>query len=172
MNRTYLFIVLLVIVLALGGFWLFSRNQEENGLTENGQETNMEDNNDFELEMEDSGNVEDQMDSDSDLEVGIDTSLDLDTSLNVSEVYVEGFNFGYSVDEIRVKQGDLVRLRFVNEGGFHDWVLDEFNASTKQLQDGEEETIEFVADRAGEFEFYCSVGEHRQMGMVGKFIVE
>ncbi|MDD5749591.1 MAG: cupredoxin domain-containing protein [Patescibacteria group bacterium] len=174
MNKVYLFIILLVVL--LGGLWFVSSRQSEEGLgLQNGQEVAQENNGDFELELENNGNLGEEMDNDSDnsvLEVGIDTSLDIDTSLNVSEVNITAFNFGYSSSEIRVKQGDLVRLRFVNEEGFHDWVLDEFNAATRQMQAGEEQTIEFIADRTGEFEFYCSVGQHRQMGMVGKLIVE
>ncbi len=56
--------------------------------------------------------------------------------------------------------------------GFHDLVIDEFNARTAQLQTGQSEIIEFVADQSGEFEYYCSIGSHRAMGMVGKLIVE
>ena len=83
-----------------------------------------------------------------------------------------GTNFTFSFTEIRVKKGDLVRVIFENKSGFHDFSLDEFNVRTKQLQAGETEMVEFVADKTGEFEYYCSVGSHRAMGMRGKFIVE
>jgi plastocyanin len=32
--------------------------------------------------------------------------------------------------------------------------------------------IEFVANKKGKFEYYCSVGEHRAMGMKGNLVVE
>ena len=91
---------------------------------------------------------------------------------NVKEFTVNGGNFTFDPAEITVKKGDTVRIVFNNKEGFHDWVLDEFNAKTKQLDAGGSETIEFVADQAGTFEYYCSVGQHRQMGMVGNLIVE
>jgi len=50
--------------------------------------------------------------------------------------------------------------------------MNEFNARTKQIKAGETETIEFIADKVGSFEYYCSVGQHRQMGMVGTLVVE
>lgn len=90
----------------------------------------------------------------------------------VKSFTITGSNFQFSPAELRVKQGDTVRLTFVNGSGVHDWKLDEFSAATKVLQNGEQETIEFVADRAGEFEYYCSVGNHREMGMKGTLIVE
>jgi plastocyanin len=91
---------------------------------------------------------------------------------NVKKFTVTGSNFSFDVKEIKVKKGDKVEIKFVNADGFHDWVLDEFNAKTKQFKAPGEETITFVADKTGTYEYYCSVGSHRQMGMVGKFIVE
>ncbi len=90
----------------------------------------------------------------------------------VKEFEVSGNNFAFSPTEIIVNQGDTVRINFTNSGGFHDLVIDEFNARTKQLADGAKETIEFVADKTGTFEYYCSVGKHREMGMVGNLIVK
>lgn len=91
---------------------------------------------------------------------------------SVKEFVVDGSNFKFSVAEIKVNKGDKVRIVFNNVEGFHDWVVDEFNVRTQKLQAGKSETIEFVADKFGTFEYYCSVGSHRQMGMVGNLIVE
>lgn len=91
----------------------------------------------------------------------------------VVEFTVAGSNFKFSPAEMRVKQGDIVRVTLTNDDTMsHDWRLDEFNAATKVIKSGERDTIEFVAEQAGEYEYYCSVGRHRQMGMVGKLIVE
>lgn len=85
---------------------------------------------------------------------------------------VDGSNFEFSMDEIRVSKGETVRIVFSNIGGTHNWTIDEFSAATKTIGTGESETIEFVADQAGTFEYYCSVGNHRALGMVGNLIVE
>jgi len=90
----------------------------------------------------------------------------------VKEFTVVGVPFSFNPAEIRVKKGDTVRIIFRNEKGTHDWVIDEFNARTKILQVGQTETIQFVANKAGTFEYYCSVGTHRQMGMKGNLVVE
>lgn len=92
--------------------------------------------------------------------------------LNTKAFTVTGGNFSFDVKEMKVKKGDTVTITFKNAEGFHDWKVDEFNAATKQLQAGTEETITFVADKAGTFEYYCSVGQHRANGMVGNLIVE
>lgn len=93
-------------------------------------------------------------------------------SKKVQTFTVEGKNFSFLPTEIKVKQGDTVKIVFKNTGGFHDWTLDEFKAQTKQISTGESDTAEFVANKKGSFEYYCSVGNHRQMGMKGKLIVE
>lgn len=85
---------------------------------------------------------------------------------------IKGLNFSYDVKEIRVKKGDKVVINFTNTEGFHDLKIDEFNVATKQIKQDESETVTFTADKAGTFEYYCSVGQHRQNGMWGKLIVE
>lgn len=86
---------------------------------------------------------------------------------------VSGQNFSFTPDEIRVKKGDKVKVNFTNAGGWpHDFVADAFNARTTQVSAGGSSSVEFVADKTGTFEYYCSVGQHRQNGMKGKLIVE
>ena len=94
-----------------------------------------------------------------------------DSNAAVKEIVVENDGLSFVPNEIRVNQGDRIRLTFRNTGGFHDWVIDEFDAATSQITAGNSETVEFVADQAGEFEFYCSVGNHRARGMFGAFVV-
>jgi plastocyanin len=91
---------------------------------------------------------------------------------SVKEITVTASSFKFDPSTIKVKQGDTVKLTYKNFGGMHDWVVDEFSARTKVLQSGQQETIEFVADKAGTYEYYCSVGNHRAMGMKGQLIVE
>ena len=90
---------------------------------------------------------------------------------DVREFVVEGGMFYFTPKTMEVNEGDTVRITFKNVEGRHDWTIDEFDARTAVLGANEEETIEFVANRAGEFEYYCSVGNHRAMGMVGTLIV-
>ena len=92
---------------------------------------------------------------------------------NVSHVIdMTGKNYEFSVEEIRVREGDMVTINFTSESGFHDWTLDEFNVRTIGLRAGESDSITFVVDEKGTFEYYCSIGSHRQQGMVGNLIVE
>lgn len=87
-------------------------------------------------------------------------------------VDISASNFEFSEKAINVKKGQRVTINFSNSEGTHDFVLDEFaGARTKEIGAGQSESITFVADRVGAFEYYCSVGRHREMGMVGSLVV-
>lgn len=99
-------------------------------------------------------------------------SEDIEESGDVQVFNIVAIPYEFSIKEIRVKEGDVVRINLITEAGFHDWVIDEFSVKTRQLSAGQSDSIEFVADKKGIFEYYCSVANHRQLGMVGNLIVE
>ncbi len=109
-------------------------------------------------------------DEDADAKTGdMDDDADLVADVTFNLV---GSNYTYDVKTIEVNEGDTVTINFVSENGFHDWVVDEFNAKTKQVNPGEPTSVTFVANKKGTFEYYCSVGQHRANGMVGQLIVK
>jgi plastocyanin len=100
-----------------------------------------------------------------------DVMADQSADATTKTVELTGQNFEFSQKEISVNQGDTVRIVFSSVGGTHDWVVDEFEAATDRVNTGETAEVTFVADKAGTFEYYCSVGQHRQLGMAGTLIV-
>ena len=90
----------------------------------------------------------------------------------VNEIVVEGSPFKFVPDTITVKKGEKTRIIFKNISGMHDFNVDELGIKTKIINTGEEDFAEFTPTEAGTYEFYCSVGNHRQMGMKGTLIVE
>lgn len=95
------------------------------------------------------------------------------TAATVKEFTLDTSEFAFDVKTITVKEGDTVKITLTNSGNMpHDWVVDEFSASTEQITKGDTTTVTFVANKAGTYEYYCSVGQHRKQGMVGKLVVE
>jgi len=76
----------------------------------------------------------------------------------------------FSMTLLEVKKGDLVRLNINTTSGVHDFKLDEFGIY-EETPTGEITTIEFVADKAGEFEFYCDKPGHREAGHKGTIVI-
>jgi plastocyanin len=74
---------------------------------------------------------------------------------------------------MEAKAGETLKVKIMNVGGFHDFVIDELNVRSTQIAEGESEIVEIMipADATGEYEFYCSVGNHRAQGMVGTLMI-
>jgi len=93
------------------------------------------------------------------------------TQSSVKEFTVTNKGYVFSPKTLTVNKGDTVKITFTNGGGTHNLMIDGYDVGTKTIQGGQSDSFEFVADKAGTFEFYCSVGNHRAMGMVGTFTV-
>ena len=94
-----------------------------------------------------------------------------DTS-EVKVVNIEGGAFYFKPNEIRAKAGETVKIVFTNAGRIHDFVSDELSVQSSKISVGETTEVVFTPQTPGTFEFYCSVGNHRAMGMKGTLIVE
>ncbi|MCS6783586.1 MAG: hypothetical protein N3H84_05170 [Candidatus Caldarchaeum sp.] len=91
-----------------------------------------------------------------------------------------GYNASRGGPTIKAFVGDLIRIRLIGNGSgpiVHDFVLDEkspspYNVRSERLSRGREQTIEFIANHAGVFKYYCSVAppaglSHRDRGQEG-----
>ncbi len=72
----------------------------------------------------------------------------------------------FSLPEMSVKKGDIVKVKITNTMGMHDFVIDELKVA-KELPLNEEVVVEFVVDKAGEFVYYCSKPGHKEGGQWG-----
>jgi plastocyanin len=85
---------------------------------------------------------------------------------------VHGGMFYFVPNVIKVKKGDTVKIVYVNDGGHHDFNLDEFGFKIAASDGGTTSTQQFVADKVGSFEYFCSIGSHRKFGQKGTLVVE
>lgn len=99
------------------------------------------------------------------------TSTGTSTQGALKEITVTSTGMAFNQKTLTVKKGDRVRITYQNGGGTHDLRIDGYNVGTKVINGGQSETFEFVADRSGTFEYYCSVGNHRAQGMKGTLTV-
>jgi plastocyanin len=163
-------VVIVLVIIAAGVIYARGGSNEDSDTTIQ-EASEVIENEDENTEIFGEGAAEDVMEK----EEGtvIEGGFEVDAPVaQTREFNVTGKNFEFSLGEIKVKKGDTVRINFSSTDGFHDWTIDEFAASTEQVNTGGASTVVFTADRAGTFEYYCSVGSHRQLGMVGNLIVE
>lgn len=162
MKKTYIAIIVFVLLIVAGVGTVFYREMSVNNTQVAGESIIRTDDISNETgETDDSEQVED-----------VDEVNDVDSNEESPAIAVEGGMYYFKPNVIRVKSGEEVTITFNNIEGFHDLVIDEMNVKTKQLKVGESETIEFTPDKPGTYEFYCSVGNHRAMGMKGTLVVE
>jgi Heme/copper-type cytochrome/quinol oxidases, subunit 2 len=82
-------------------------------------------------------------------------------------ITIDAKNFEFDQTEIKVNKGDTVSITLKNSQGNHGIELKGYNKEIKGDQ-----TVTFVADQAGEFEYLCSImcgAGHAKM--TGKLIV-
>ena len=168
MNKNFLIGAVVVILVLAGGAFLVKNSktatQNNNSAMEKQSESQTVDNESMEP-SEATEKDEEKDKSEADENEG-------KTKEGVKSFEISSANFKFDKSELKVKQGDKVKITLENDEGMHDWVIDEFNVKTKLLKAGEKDTVEFVANKKGTFEYYCSVGQHRQNGMKGNLIVE
>jgi len=100
---------------------------------------------------------------------------------NVKEFNLVMNNFGYNSTQggpdLVVNQGDTVRIILSSVVSInHDFTLDSnspspYNAKSNRIITPATTTVEFVANSAGTFKYYCSVPGHRGRGLEGSLIV-
>lgn len=90
----------------------------------------------------------------------------------VKEFTIEGSNYKFSPNQMTVNKGDTVKITLKVTEGTHNLVVEGYDVSTKIIGSGSQETLTFVADEVGSFEFYCSVANHRALGMTGTLVVQ
>ncbi len=90
----------------------------------------------------------------------------------VREIRMTARKYRFDPKEIRVREGERVRLLITALDRKHGIRIKEFGIKTV-LEKGKETVVEFVAERAGEYKFKCSVRCGLRHGrMKGKLIVE
>ena len=80
--------------------------------------------------------------------------------------------WAFEPSTIIVEEGDKVRLNIKTEDVTHGFAIFEFGVN-ERLEPGKTTIVEFVADKKGEYVFFCSVSCGKGHGdMKGKLIVE
>ncbi len=93
------------------------------------------------------------------------------STVAVKTFTLEAGSYYYKPNVINVKVGDKVKVVVNSVDMMHDFVIDELKVKSTVAKSGTSTEVEFTADKVGNYEFYCSVGSHRKMGMVGTLVV-
>lgn len=153
-GNAMLLLIVGVAILAVGGWAFFFRNQatsQDNAMMESSESSTT--NNESMMKEESSESAgESMMENDA-----VDYTVDMQ-------------NYSFTPNMLEGKPGQTLKVKLVNVSGFHDFVIDELNVNSGRTQEGDSVVVEIPIpeDAAGKtYAFYCSVGNHRAMGMEG-----
>lgn len=99
-----------------------------------------------------------------------------EVDLSISANGVGPVTFSYDKDRLEAPQNATVTLTLSNDDTnpaiSHDWYFPNAAAQTATIAPGETDTITFNVDLPpGEYTFWCTIGNHRESGMEGTFVV-
>ena len=87
------------------------------------------------------------------------------------EFAVAAGRYAFSPSRLEVHQGDLVRITVRSEDIAHSFVIDAYRVA-KRIAAGATVIVEFLADQAGEYPFYCNLtADERCREMRGLLVV-
>jgi len=90
------------------------------------------------------------------------------------KITVEMSEYKYSPDRLTASPGATVQLTLKNVGALqHDFHIDAGNQTSPLVDPGKSVDFSFTApSQAGEYEFWCTVPGHKELGMVGTLVVQ
>ena len=157
-------ITLVVVVIIALGVWFYSTNSPESSSDDTGRASSSTETADAVRVTAPTDSIVASTTSDSVVASGASTPHSV-------AITVVGTNYEFDPATMTMHKGDVVRLTFKNSNGFHDFRIDELMVATRKMPAGQEDTVEFTPDKVGTFEYYCSIGNHRAMGMRGTLTV-
>ncbi len=150
MSKNVVIGIVVLVVLAIGGWWVYSSQKNNAAMTPVASPT------------------PEAMQASPTAMPASSSAMTAETEIKVS-----GSEFAFTPSTLVVKKGSKVKITFQNTGKFpHNLTVDKLGVSTKTIQPGQSDSFEFTADTAGTFAIFCSVDSHRQKGMEGTLTVQ
>lgn len=89
------------------------------------------------------------------------------------KVSIDATEFKYSPQAIELKPGRTLEIVMENNGVLaHNITFSDKDVATETVQSGNQTSVTVTFDKAGEYEFFCSVPGHKNAGMTGTVIVQ
>lgn len=98
-------------------------------------------------------------------------NLDSSHASNNGDINLIAYNFFFSQNKLIVKKDQAVNIELYSADGQHDLYIDGYNIQSTIVDTNNKTNIKFTADKVGEFEYYSTVGNQKELGLVGKLIV-
>lgn len=164
MKKVFSIVLLSMLILSACGPTVVSEEEVKTGV-EAGADTAKED-----VKVEEKTEVKEEVKTETKTEVKTEEPKEEPA---VTSLTVVGSEFAFSPSSLSFKAGEQVQITFKNDGKYpHNLVIRETGVSTKIIESGATEVLNFTAPKAGSYSFYCSVAGHEEAGMKGGITVQ
>ena len=75
--------------------------------------------------------------------------------------------YSFTPNELTFTAEKPITVILTSVDGSHSFHVDELNVKSREAKKGQSIVVEFSADKAGKYEFYCAHGSHKKKGMTG-----
>lgn len=80
-------------------------------------------------------------------------------------------NYSFNPNFIKARPGQKLNIKLYSEYGYHNFVIEELGIHSKNISTGESTMVEVIipidAQLNKTYEFYCSIGDHKDRQMLG-----
>ncbi len=101
---------------------------------------------------------------------GATESAKLSTN-TVNIINVEGGSYYFEPRNITATVGEKVKIILTSVSMEHDLVIEQLGVRIPVTKSGETGSITFTPKKAGVYQFHCTVGKHKQLGMQGTLTI-
>jgi len=100
--------------------------------------------------------------------------IDGNGNRDVVQYAIDMDNFNFTPNFMRAEPGKDFKIQLNSKNGSHRLIIDGLNYDSGIIPEGQTKivTISIPANAKGEYEFHCGVGNHKDMGMIGKLQID
>ena len=102
------------------------------------------------------------------------SQVDKNGNRDVVQYVIDMDNFSFTPSFMRADPGKDFKIQLNSKNGSHRLIIDGLNYDSGIISEGQTKivTISIPANAKGEYEFHCGVGNHKDMGMMGKLQID
>lgn len=153
MNKSLLVAIVVVALLALGGYYFYTR---QGGYQVTAPATQTQ-----------------QVQQEPEATEPVTGETEAEEETETREIRVGGDEYSFSPANITLEAGERIRLTFVNAGSLpHNLTVEGLGIATRTIGAGQSDSIEFTVEEGGTYTTFCSVGNHRAQGMEGTLEIQ
>ena len=97
------------------------------------------------------------------------STTDISGNNDVVQYAIDMDNYSFVPNLMKAQSGKDLKIKLISKNGNHSLKIDKLNFDSGIISNGNSKiiTIHIPSNLTGNYEFYCGVNNHKEMGMIG-----